>query len=364
MPIIQRYILQSFLRTLILCVFALTSLFLIFDFFDRIDNIVAEKASFLLTMQYFIYKIPVMLALTLPISVLASSMLTLAILAKNSEITAMRANGMTILWITRPILVSGLIISFISLILNESIVPNANRRMKEIYNIDIRKKDMRGGYSQDDIWWRTGNNFYSVSQFDSRTDTLHDFNKFILDNNFNVMRRSDAEHVVWIDAILGWSMRNVIDYRFNAEKGQIEQKRMRVEPLPIKETPKDFYSKEAEPLSMSYYEMRDFILKQQQSGLSVSGYMADLYNKFAYPFICFVVAALSIPFSLKTARAGSIANSVIAAIALGFAYYAMHSFSIAMGRAEIWPPLLAAWATNTVMLLVAFVFNIGAEAPN
>lgn len=364
MTIIQKYILRAFLQTLFLCVGALTLLFLIFDFFDRIDNIVAEKPSFLLVAEYFMYKIPVMLSQTLPLSVLIACMLSLAVLSKNSEITAMRASGMTIYWITRPILIAGLAISVFSLLLNELIVPGSNRRLKEIYNIDIHKKDSRGGYSQSDIWWRTGDEFYSVSQFDSRTETLHGLNKFEIDEDFNIVRRTDSEKTDWIDPVLGWSMKDVTEYRFDIPTSSMQQKKLKVLPLPIKETPSDFYAKQAEPLSMSFFEMREFIKKQQNSGLSVSGYMADLYNKFAFPFICFIVSALAIPFSLRTARSGSMANSVLAAIGLGFLYYAMQSFSIAMGRAEIWPPILAAWMTNIVMLLVAIVFNLGAEAPN
>lgn len=364
MSIIHRYILTSFLKVLVLCVSILTLLFIIFDFFDRIDNIVAEKPSFVLVLEYFLHKIPVMLAQTLPLSVLAASMLSLALLSKNSEITAMRAGGMTILWIVRPVLIAGFMISLVSLVLNESVVPNSNRRLKEIYNIDIKKKDQTGGYSQSDIWWRTGNTFYSVAQFDSRTDTLYGMSRFDINDNFILTRRLEADHADWIDPVLGWSMKDVVDYRIDLEAGDIKQRRARVEPLPIRETPADFYSKEAEPLSMSYFEMSKFIRKQQNSGLPVSGYLADLYNKFAFPFICFIVTALAIPFSLKTARNGSMAQSVMAAISIGFLYYAMHSFSIAMGRAEIWPPLLAAWMTNIVMLSVAFILNLGAEAPN
>ena len=56
MSIIQKYILKNFLQTLFLCLSGLTILFLIFDFFDRIDNIIAEKPSFVLVAEYFFYK--------------------------------------------------------------------------------------------------------------------------------------------------------------------------------------------------------------------------------------------------------------------------------------------------------------------
>jgi lipopolysaccharide export LptBFGC system permease protein LptF len=48
---------------------------------------------------------------------------------------------------------------------------------------------------------------------------------------------------------------------------------------------------------------------------------------------------------------------------VAFAYYAVDSFSISMGRAELLPPLLAAWSANIVMGIVAFILNAGSEAP-
>ena len=57
------------------------------------------------------------------------------------------------------------------------------------------------------------------------------------------------------------------------------------------------------------------------------------------------------------------AISSLSAIFIAFTYYAVDSFSISMGRAELLPPILAAWSANIVMGLVAFLLNAGTEAP-
>ncbi|RIL00265.1 MAG: hypothetical protein DCC75_13965 [Proteobacteria bacterium] len=99
MKILHRYIFKILVRNLLLCLLTSVSLFLIFDFFDRIDNIMAEGASLLLTVQYFIYKVPMMLSHMLPVSMMVATILTFGILSKNSEVIAMRASGITLLWI-------------------------------------------------------------------------------------------------------------------------------------------------------------------------------------------------------------------------------------------------------------------------
>ena len=364
MKIIHRYILKHFLKTLGICVAVFTLLFLVFDFFDRIDNLIAEEASFWLVISYYLHKTPLLISQTLPIAVLSSTLLSLGLLSKNSEITAMRSAGATIFWITRPIFIACFLISLAGLLMNETLVPYSVRRVKEIYNIDIKKKDKKGSYSQDDFWWKSGNELFAVNQFDSRTNTLFGMTKLELDSQFKIVKRTDAEQAVWIDPVLGWSMRGIKEYRIDNNKNQVEEKSVKVSPLPIKEQPRDFFSAEADPLSMSYSEMKLFIDKQRNNGIDISSYLADLQNKISFPFISLVTAIVALPFALKPARSGSMAASMLAGLALGFTYYAVHSFSLAMGRAEIWPPLLAAWMANLLMGLVALIFNLGAESPS
>ena len=114
---------------------------------------------------------------------------------------------------------------------------------------------------------------------------------------------------------------------------------------------------------MSIRELRQFIESQSANGLSVTGYMADLHNKIAFPLVIFLVTLVALPFAMQPARSGSMAFSVLAGVAIAFCYYAIQSLSIAMGRAEIWPPLLAAWMANLVIGIVALFLNLGAEAP-
>jgi lipopolysaccharide export system permease protein len=110
-------------------------------------------------------------------------------------------------------------------------------------------------------------------------------------------------------------------------------------------------------------ELREFISHQKNNGVSTTQYLPDLYGKLSMPFVVFLTAMLVLPFTLLPARSGSMAQSSILAIFVAFAYYAVDSFSISMGRAELLPPLLAAWTANIVMGLVAFILNAGTEAP-
>jgi lipopolysaccharide export system permease protein len=336
-------------------------LFLMVDFLDRIDNILADKASVWTVIQYFAFKVPLIVNLMLPVALIFATLFTFGILSKSSEITAMRASGLTLFWLARPLVLFGLGLSCFSLCLNEFVVPVAERRQKEVYNIEIRQKDAKGGYNQADFWWRRGAHFYAINLFNSKTKSMQDLSDFEINQDWQIIRRTDARSVRWLTAGLGWNMRDVNRYHFDGDAVRVE--RFPDLPLPIPESPRDFYEFNDEPSTMSFSELQSFIQKQRNNGISTTQYLPDLYGKLAFPLVIFITGVLVLPFTLLPARSGSMAVSSLLAIFVAFAYYAVDSFSIAMGRAELLPPLLAAWSANIVMGLVAFILNAGSEAP-
>jgi len=363
MHTLHRYIFHLFIKNLFLTLIALLGLFLVIDFFDRVDHIIENEVSFSIAAQYFLYKIPLTFSLMLPIAVLISTLFTIGILSKNSEITAMRASGLTISWIGRPIFVSTLLLSFFSLIINETLVPHSQRRVREIYNIDIRKKTETGSYSQKDYWWRSGNQFQSVNIFDSRTNILHEFSRFEISPNFEVRQRLLAQEVQYLNPALGWNMQGVVDYNFKPDQPPAATRRSSL-PLIIPETPKDFYGAETDPDTMSYGQLKEFIADQSANGLAIGGYMADLHAKVAFPFVVFIVALLALPFAMIPARTGNMALSFMAGTLIGFSYYVVHSFSLALGRAEFWPPILSAWMATFILGAIGLILILGAESPS
>jgi lipopolysaccharide export system permease protein len=362
MSILHRYILKETAKNIALCSIGFCSLFFLFDFFDRIDNILDDSPSTILIVRYFLYKIPQFFTFTLPIASLVGTMLALGLLSKKSEFTAMRAAGLEVTYLIRPVLLLTLSLSILSIALNEIIVPYCTRTQKEIYNIDIKKKDKKGTYGQSDFWWRAGNTFFSADFFDSRDNRLLNLHQFSLANDFSVLNRTDAKLTHWIGVDYGWTSFDVRRFNFDDQVTPIERS-FKSLPLEIDRTPEDFYAREIEPLSMTFLELKSFIIEQQGNGVASTNYLADLYAKLSFPFVTLIVAIAAVPFALRPARSGSLAMSFTAGLIIGFSYFVVHSFSLAMGRAELWSPILAAWSANILLAIVGGVLLLGSEAP-
>ncbi len=363
MMVYRRYLASLYLKNVAMALLTFTSLFLLFDFFERIDNVLAEGASFSLILSYFSLKIPNIISLMLPVATLVATLFTVGLLGKNAELTALRAAGLSLKQLVAPFVLVGCGLTLMAYVLNETIVPWSARRATEIYNIDIRKKNESGSYSQQNVWWRSGESLFSIGIFDSRTKTLYDFTRIDLDDNHDISRRTDAKRVTWVNPSLGWTMHDVTTQSFAADQSPVS-KRLTKAPLVLKETPEDFYEIRSDPDSMSHTELRQYIRRQRRQGLSAELLLPDLHHKLAFPVLMLLLPIAIFPFALTSTRTGSLAVGFVAGLLVCIAYYVGDSIFLSLGRAEVLPPIAAAWAANAIIFLFGRILLSGSDSPS
>jgi len=357
---LQRYVLQSFLSAFFLCLFAAVSLFVVFDLFERMRTFVREGATVLAAVSYITYKIPLIVQLMTPVAVLIATLFGIGRLSRQSEITAMRACGVSIVSLAKPLLYAGFIISALMFVAGESIIPIAAERVEEIYQLDIKKKIEKGSWSRANFWFRSENQFYNVGYYDSRSSDLKGIAIFEFDDDFVLKKRIDAREASWQGAAIGWTMKDVIEKTFDAE-GKLRLSRFEQLPLVIDETPKDFYNRKREPETMSYVELGEYIEKLQDEGVPVTNYLVDRAAKIAFPFVNMIVVLIAFPFALTPARSGTMTLSFIAGVSIGFGYHVVHAISTSLGAAELIPITSAAWTANILLGCLGGYLMAGAE---
>jgi len=107
----------------------------------------------------------------------------------------------------------------------------------------------------------------------------------------------------------------------------------------------DFAQIPKAPDVMNFVELRGYIQRLREGGHEVGKYLVDLYAKLAFPFAHLIMALVGIPFALSSPRGGRLIG-VGLCILLGLSYFLAHAAAVALARAEILPPIVAAWAAN------------------
>lgn len=356
--ILQRYILSQFFSSLFLCLFGSTALFMIFDFFEKTRVFIREDATIMQATSYLFFKVPLIVHLMTPVSVLVATLFTIGRMSQHAEITALRGCGVSVFSIATPLLSAGLGISLLVFLAGESIVPWTTQRVDEIYHFDIKKKIEKGTGSRSDFWYRSANSFLNIGFYDSRTFTLKQLSILAFDENFNVRRRTDAEQAIWKGPNVGWLLHNVVETTYGEK---IRTTTLEAAPLVIPERPEDFLQIERQPEAMTYAQLAQYVEKLRAEGVPVSRYVVQLAAKISFPLVNVIVILIAFPFSLRSPRTGTMTRGFVAAVAIGFGYYFVHAFSTSLGTAELLPAIIAAWTANILFGLIGSFFMAGVD---
>jgi lipopolysaccharide export system permease protein len=359
---LQLYLLRQFITVLFICLLASISLFLVFELFDRMNVFIKESTPVSLVLSYLLFKIPLIAHLMMPIAMLVATLLSVGRLSQLSEITAMRACGVSIFFLARPLLIVGILVSFAMFLSGETIVPAATQRVEEIYHLDIKKKVENGAFSRSNFWYRKRNRFFNIGLYDSRAATLKGLSIFELDRNFRLVRRIDAQEAVWGGSPnIGWTMHDVVEISVD-KRGSYNSTVFAKAPLVIDEQPADFYNMERSSEGMSYHDLKVYTDKLHAEGVSVTSYMVDLAAKISFPLVNLIVVLIAFPFALIPARSGNLTMSFVAGVTIGFGYYIVHALSMSLGNAELIPVTAAAWTANVLLGCIGGYLMCGAES--
>ena len=348
MRLLTRYVGAQFLRIFLVGLLAFVTIYLIVEFFERVDDFLEKDTPFGQAVAYFIYKIPQILMQVGPAAVLLASVFSLLLLGHNNEITAMRACGLSLYRIAFPILLWGAIGSVVLFLAGEYLIPITNKKVNQIIQVYVRKRPPKGVIRRNKIWYRSDNRtIWHIRSFDPDRNVLKGVTLYRISSDGQVRERVDAATVAWDGKV--WVFRDGQHRKFRP-KGGLDTRSFTEARVRVLERPEDFKQIRKEPGEMRLGEMREYIQGLRANGIDDTKYIVDFHAKIAYPVVGLIMALVGIPFSLKTGRSGGLARSVMITLLIGFSYFLLFYAGVSLGHAGLLPPLIAAWATNIIFL--------------
>ncbi len=132
MKIIERYVLKSYLAAVLLSWLVLSFVMTI-GLVVRIAQLIIQGLPLKAVGTFMLIGFPETLRLTIPISLLISSLLVFSRLSADSEIAAMRSCGVNLLSVMRWPILFGLLCSLLGVYINQEIVPRAHWLRRNIH---------------------------------------------------------------------------------------------------------------------------------------------------------------------------------------------------------------------------------------
>ena len=346
--ILDVYIIQGWVFYFFILLVTFTGIYIIFDFFQLLGDMVRNHASAGVVLDYYRFLLPQVIYLMLPLSILVATLVNFGLLTKSNQITAIKAAGVSLYRISLPVVLVAIVLSIGMFFLSDDFLPETNQQQDALRN-QIKGKPPQTFYRPERQWiFGQSNRIYNYRFFDPDKNLFADFTCFEFDPaSFRLTRRIYAARAIWEPAIQGWVLENgwVRDL-----KGERVEKYFpfSVDMFPEMSEEPAYFKKEVRPSEqMSALELRHYIRELSQSGFDVVRLSVQFYRKFSYPLIAFVVALLGVPFSFTTGGKGAL-SGVALSIGIAILYWSISSLFEAMGNLSQLPPLVAAWSPDVL----------------
>jgi lipopolysaccharide export system permease protein len=357
MNIIDRYIVRQFLSSSLFSLLSVTVVFIVIDGMEKLDDFIDRQATMAIIVEYYIWFIPEIIKLIMPVAVLLASLFVTARMSTQNELTALKSSGVSLYRFMAPYLLVAFIISAASVYFNGWIVPIANKKKFTIERV----------YLQKGLVSTSGSNIYfqdspttilSLGHFDEGRNRASrvSIQEFSDTNLTIVVGRVDAVSMSWDSTARGWVLQDGTRRRFDGAREHIERFRSEVMTR-LHFNPDDLRKKQEKPDEMDYYSLRDFIEGQQRAGQDVSRWLVDFYGKISFPFASVIVVLFGVPFS-SVRRRGGVGVQMGISILICFIYLLFMKISQAFGYNGDINPLLTAWAANILFLVAACVLIV------
>lgn len=353
MNLLKRYVLIQFLKNYFLMVGALVGVFLVIDAFERLDEFVTKYGNFGDFVFYYIYKIPYIFSYMAPQSVLLATVVTLVTLARNNELTAMRASGISVTGITIPILSSSFILALLLILCNEFVTPVFSQKMNHIFWVKVRGHEQMNKIDKDNLWLRSANgSVWNMKTFDPIKNTMWNVSIYDYDAERPVMRRRiDATKVQWDGK--RWVFKNG-SIRFFSSKGLETTEFFKSKSFSFGEVPEDFKKVQKRIEEMSARDIYRQIVIDQSEGLDTTKSRVDFHQKLSYPFVSVVLALIGIPLSIRSSRRGGLLFCIGISLVIGFLFFFFYASGVSLGHKGTFDPVLAAWGPCLMFILLGF----------
>jgi LPS export ABC transporter permease LptG len=346
--LLDRYIARIYGRVSMLSFLALLGLFYISTFIDRSDKMLKGQATTGDVLMLLFYQTPQYIYYVIPIATLLSVLVTFGLLSRSSELTVMKACGVSLYRSAVAVVLLSLVFSGILFSLEQQLLAHANRRA-EALDAKIRGRPPRL-YDTLNRRWVVGKEgeIYHYTYFDPERDEMRGLVVYRPHTaSWTLESTTYAERAAYKD---GW--RSVSGWTRNFRAQPPTWTPLLDQPLGALEPPD--YFKTEQPLAemMTVPQLQRYVQELAASGVNVVPLAVDLQKKLAFPFVTFVMTLLAVPFGVSTGRRGTL-YGIGLGITIALSYWIVISAFVAIGKGGLLQPILAGWAPNILVVGIA-----------
>ncbi|VAX08880.1 Lipopolysaccharide export system permease protein LptG [hydrothermal vent metagenome] len=349
MKILDRYIGQVVMQTVLAVVTVLAVLFGMISFANEADKIGMADYTVSMAFMHMLLKLPLQIYQMFPLSALLGTMMGLGMLANHSELVVVRAAGVSIRRIILAVMKVMLLLILLVVFVGEVIAPPAYQ-----YAVHSRVKAMAGKFSLNTdygLWARDGGMIIHVRRVEN-DGRLLDIRLYDFDRETRKMRFVlSAESGVFDGE--QWLLSKV-------HKGTILKDKLVLEKMPTLKwktllDPDLINIVTVRSHELSSFKLWNYIKYLKDNNLKYEEYELAFYNRLFMPLAIIAMVLIAVPFVFVSQRNSSIGQKIVIGFLIGIVFYIGNRLIGEMGLVYDYPPILAAALPTFLVIIMAAI---------
>lgn len=353
---IHRYITGEIVTPFILGLTVFTFVLLMGRMLRLAELMINKGVPFVDVFKLFAFLLPSFFVITVPLAFLLGILMGLGRLSGDSEVVAMKASGISLYAILRPVMVLATLVAILTAVLTLYAQPRGNFAFRhQIFEIAKNRADVG-------IQPRIFND-----EFEGLVIYTNDLEKqsgvmkgvFISDE-----RKEGKSSIVLAESGRLIPDREALTLTLRLEEGSIHRRVSDQEQRSYQiiqfasydvlldlggqagEEGEDYRKKDKE---MTLAEL-DKAIDEASSDSKANSYAVEKHQRFALPFAPFVFALIGVPLSIQSSRSGRGGGFAIS-LCVALVYYFLLATAKTMGEEGFLPAAISMWIPNVVFLL-------------
>lgn len=349
MKIYKRYLSKETAAAILLVLVAFLALFSFFDLLAELRDVGKGGYKVQHAFAFIVLKAPARAYELMPIAVLIGALYALSTLARHSEITVLRASGLSTGGLLKTLLQIALAFAVLTLLLGEVIAPPLERWAKQVRLTAVGKlvsADFRTG-----LWVKDDMTFINVRAV-TPEGQLRSIRIYEFDKNAELVAVREAAEGEYLPSA-EWKLKNVVSTELSGTRGSVST---RPEILWKSALNPDILGVLlVRPEAMSLMHLTSYIKHLKDNKQKTQRYEIALWKKLVYPLAVLVMIALALPFGYTHNRVAGVSLKIFAGVMLGVFFHMLNGLFSNLGAINSWPPLTSAAAPSLIFMLAAVV---------
>ena len=344
---LDRYILSQFLKNVVILILGFVTLYILIDFFEKIDNFMDKGKPIGLAVKYFVLNIPFIIEQMGPVCLLLAGVITLGLLNHSRELIALKACGIPLRRIVAPLLVAGVVFSMLLMAMSQFLLPTTMAVTNRIWNEEVRGKIPLGIFRNGRYYYRSKEGFYSFARPDPRKNIFLNFSYSAWDGNYRLSSLVAANMALWKDGI--WTLMHGQIQKV-ADKGSYPSEIFRIRKFDFPHQPSDFFVPQYRSLELSLTGL--FLeASRDQTKEEAARAWAEFYGRLFYILLGLPLLLLGLPLLLIVYRKWGRDLSLAVPVSCGLAFgcWGLWATLQSFAKTGYINPLLAATSVHIVI---------------